>query len=91
MGKKTRTAKGAKGRVEPARPRGRPPRPADDYLGTQIGVRLPPDAAKKLDAYIEDCHRREPGVPWSRALAIRSIVMKFLADLETDSSARRRG
>ncbi len=49
---------------------------------TQVPVRLPDDILKRLDKHIERMQAAEPGLTFTRADAVRTLVVRGLEVVE---------
>jgi hypothetical protein len=65
---------------------GRPRKPDRERLGIQIALRLDSDLATRLDLHVLRLQRKNPGVVWSRASAIRALLLMSLATVEHDDA-----
>jgi hypothetical protein len=56
----------------------------------QVFTRLPKEIIERLDAHVERMQRAEPGLEFSRADAVKTLVVRGLDAVEaTESQARR--
>jgi hypothetical protein len=58
---------------------------------TQVAFRLPDSLIARLDRHVERMTKEHPGLDFSRADAVRSLLTRALDEIETPSAPAKRG